>query len=88
MTSFASMAARIIDKFNGGNFNLWKFQIKMLLAYKNLWDITDGYEETPPSNANPKMLKEYQRHVKEAMFIIGLNLANNQLAHIFRIGSK
>ena len=45
MTSFESKAARIIDKFNGENFNLWKFKIKMLLASMDLWDIVDGSEK-------------------------------------------
>jgi len=26
---------RLIDKFNGENFNLWKFKIEMILAEKN-----------------------------------------------------
>ena len=36
MTSFESEATRIIDKFNGGNTNLWKFKIKILLASRSL----------------------------------------------------
>ena len=48
----------------------------------DVWDIVDGYEEAPPSSMNSKVLKEYQRHVKKVMSIIGLNLADNQLAHI------
>jgi hypothetical protein len=48
----------------------------------DLCNIVDKSEEPPPSNADPKVLKEYQRCVKKAMFIIGLNLAGNQLAHI------
>ena len=82
MASFESEAARVIDKFNEGNFNLWKFKIEMLLAFMDLWDIVDKSEEAPPSNADPKVLKEYQRCVKKAMSIIGLNLVDNQLAHI------
>jgi hypothetical protein len=82
MTSFESKATRIIDKFNGRKFNLWKFKIKILLASMDLWDIVDGCEEPPPSNADSKMLKEYQKRVKKDMFIIGFNLADNQLGYI------
>lgn len=82
MISFESEAARIIDKLNEGNFNLWKFEMKMLLTSMDLWDIVDGCEGTPPSNAEPKVLKEYKRHIKKAMPIISLNLANNQFVHI------
>jgi hypothetical protein len=77
-----SEAARIIDKLNGKKINLWKFKIEMLSAFMNLWDIVDGSKEPPPSNANRKVLKEYQQYVKKTMSIIVLNLADNQLAYI------
>ena len=60
MRSFESKIVRIIDNFNGGNFNLWKFKIEILLASMDFMDIVDRSEETSPSNVNPKMLKEYQ----------------------------
>ncbi len=82
MASLEGESARVIDKFHGGNFNLWKFKIEMLLASMDLWDIVDESEEAPSSNADPKVKKEYQRRVKKAMSVIGLNLADNQLAHI------
>ena len=43
----------------------------------DFWDIVDRSEKAPPSNADPKMLKEYQRRVKKAMSIICLNLTDN-----------
>jgi hypothetical protein len=54
----------------------------MLLASMDLCYVVDIYEEPPPFNADLKMLKEIQRHVKETMFINGLNLLDNQLVHI------
>ena len=82
MTSFESEAARVIVKLNGEKFNFWKLKIKLLLASMNLWDIVHGSEEILSSNADPKVLKEDQRRIKEAMSIIGLSLANNQLTYI------
>jgi hypothetical protein len=82
MASLKSEAARIMNKFNEGNFNLWRFKIRMLLAFVNLWDIVDGPEETLPSNADPKVLKEYQRSMKKVTSIIDVNLVDNQLTHI------
>ena len=41
-----------------------------------------GYKEASPSNADSKVSKGYQRHVKMVIFMIGLHLANNQLGHI------
>ena len=52
MALFESKAAKIIDKLNEK-----KFKIKMLLAFMDLWDIVDGFEKPPPSNADPKVLK-------------------------------
>lgn len=54
----------------------------MLLASMDLWNIVDGFEENLSSNMDLKVLKEYQRHVKKAIFIIGLNLVDNLHAHI------
>lgn len=76
MKTFKSEAARVIDKFNGENFNIWKFKIKMLLIFMDLWDIVDKSDETSPSNAYSKVLKKYQKCEKKIMSITGLNLAD------------
>jgi hypothetical protein len=34
--------ARIVDKFNGYNFSLFKFKMEMILDEKDLWDIVEG----------------------------------------------
>jgi hypothetical protein len=39
-------------------------------------------QEDSSFQCGSKILKEYQRCVKKAMFIISLNLADNQLAHL------
>ncbi|UYV63713.1 hypothetical protein LAZ67_2005389 [Cordylochernes scorpioides] len=36
-----------IQKFNGDNFHLWKFQMKIILEAKYLLSITDGSEVKP-----------------------------------------
>ena len=82
MAFFEGENVKIIDKFYRERFNLWKFKIEMLSASMDLWDIIDGSEEAPPSNADPKVKKEYERRVRKAMSVIGLNLADNQLTHI------
>ena len=54
----------------------------MLLASMDLWNIVDRSKEILPSNVDPNVKKAYQRHVKKAMSIMGLNLVDNQLIHI------
>jgi hypothetical protein len=42
----------------------------------DLWEIVDGSEEEPPSNSDPKDIKEYQRRAKKAMSTIAINLVD------------
>jgi len=39
---------RVIDKFNGDNFGLWKFKMEMILV-EDLQKIVEGIEELPRS---------------------------------------
>ena len=48
------------------------------LTPMGFWDIVDKSKETPRSNADPKVLKNYQRCVKKVISIIGLDLVDNQ----------
>ena len=36
MASSGGEGVRIIDKFNGENFGMWKFKMEMILAEKDL----------------------------------------------------
>jgi hypothetical protein len=51
----------MMDKFNGENFNLYKFKLEMFLAAKDLWEIADGSEAPPPSTASDADKKTYER---------------------------
>ncbi len=84
MALFEGESTRVIDKFNGENFNLWKFKMEMVLASMDLWEIVDESEEVPPSNSDPKVIKEYQRRAKKAISTIAINLVDSQLHHIKR----
>jgi hypothetical protein len=78
MALFEGESARVIDKFNGENFNLWKFKMEMVLASMDLWEIVDESKEAPPSDVDPKVIKEYQRHAKKAMSTIGINFTTSR----------
>ena len=62
MASFEREVARVIDKFNEGNFNLEKFKIEILLASMDLWDIVDGSKETPLSYVEPNVSPILRTH--------------------------
>lgn len=48
MASSDNEVLRLIDKFNGENFSLWKFKMKIILAWRALWGILDELEVAPP----------------------------------------
>ncbi len=82
MASSDNEALRVVDKFNGENFSLWKFKMEMVLASKDLWDIVDGSEEAPPSTADAKDIKAFERRVKTAFGMIVTNLVDKEMAHV------
>ena len=63
-----------MDEFHEDNFSLWKFKMNIVLGSMDLWDIVNESEKALPSNADPKVVKEYQRIVKKFMSIISPNL--------------
>jgi hypothetical protein len=60
MASFEGESTRVIDKFNGENFSLWKFKMEMVLASMDLWEIWTGLRmlhhpmRTPKSSRGTK----------------------------------
>ena len=55
--------------------------MKIAFAIMDIWKIVNKSEKSSPSNADPKVLKLYQRCVNKVMSIIGLNLVDNQFVH-------
>ena len=49
MASYEGEGLKVVDKFNGVNFHLWKFIMEIVMAKKELWEIVDGSEEPPHS---------------------------------------
>ena len=82
MASNEGEGTRVIDKFNGDNFGLWKFKMEMILSEKDLWEIVEGTEKPPPSDAEDKLKKAYERRAKKAFSMIACNLVDRQLAHV------
>lgn len=70
MTSSEGVELRVMDKFSGENFGLWKFKMEMLLSEKDLWDIVDGSEVAPPKEAQDSVQKDFLKRSKTAFGII------------------
>ncbi|UYV67159.1 hypothetical protein LAZ67_4004146 [Cordylochernes scorpioides] len=58
-----------IQKFNGDNFHLWKFQMKIILEAKYLLSITDGSEVKPEIEDIAKFSNWKKKDAKSKMLI-------------------
>ncbi|UYV60351.1 hypothetical protein LAZ67_1000907 [Cordylochernes scorpioides] len=58
-----------IQKFNGDNFHLWKFQMKIILEAKDLLGITDGSEVKPEIEDIAKFSEWKKKDAKSKMLI-------------------
>jgi hypothetical protein len=72
-------SSKIMEKFDGGSFQLWKFKMRMMLSKHGLWKFVDGSatlpsEEVATANYNEKETK--------AFAFLCEYLTNAQLAHI------
>ena len=82
MASSDNEGLSVVDKFNGENFSLWKFKMEMVLASRDLWDIVDESEAAPPSNADVKDKKAFEKRSKTAFGLIAINLVDKEMPHI------
>jgi len=79
MSSFQIESLKVIEKFDGANFHLWKFKMRMMLSKHGLWKFFDGSatlpsEEVPNAHYNEKEMK--------AFALLCEHLTDAQLAHI------
>jgi hypothetical protein len=79
MSSFQMESLKVMEKFDGGNFHLWKFKMRMMLFKHGLWKFVDGSatllsEEVASADYNEKEMK--------AFALLCEHLTNAQLAHI------
>ncbi len=41
MPSFQMKSLKVMEKFDGGNFHLWKFKMRMMFSKHGLWKFID-----------------------------------------------
>ena len=56
MTSAERKRYGEFDRLNGDNYHTWKFNIKMVLKMKDLWDIVTGQETVVEDASNADRL--------------------------------
>ncbi len=68
-----------MEKFDGGNFHLWKFKMRMMLSKHGLWKFVDG-SATLPSEEVARA--DYNEKETKAFALFCEHLTDAQLAHI------
>jgi hypothetical protein len=79
MSSFQMESLKVMEKFDGGNFHLWKFKMRMMLSKHGLWKFVDG-SATLPSEEVARA--DYNEKETKAFALFCEHLTDAQLAHI------
>jgi len=79
MSSFQMKPLKVMEKFDGGNFHLWKFKMRMMLSKHELWRFVDG-SVTIPHYEN--QITDYNEKATKAFALFCEHLTDAQLAHI------
>ena len=82
MALMESEQLRVVEKFNGDNFSLFKFKMEMVLDDKELWDIVTGDEKPPPSGTDPKEVVAFKRRERSAFRILCSHMVDAQIQHV------
>ena len=64
-----------VEKLNGDNYHSWKFNLKMYLIGKDLWDIVQGKEVlTAEPEPTEKQRNDYRKRDQHSLAIIWLSI--------------
>lgn len=79
----ASMALEVlgrgITKFDGTDFQTWKFEVKQLLMVHGLEDIVEGVRERPAGGAKDPTVKTWIKDNAKVMSLISMTIERKQL---------
>jgi hypothetical protein len=65
MSSFQMESLKVMEKFDGGNFHLWKFKMRMMFSKHGHWKFVDASatllsEEVASADYNEKEMKAFE----------------------------
>lgn len=81
------ISARNISKFNGTNFQGWKFQVNMLFIAHGIRDVVDGTRIIPVGEAREEARKQWIKDNARAMFSISSSIEYEQLEALIVCGT-
>lgn len=73
-----TISTKNVKRFDGSNFQGWKFQIKALLVANEIQDVVDGTRQRPVNRETAES-KEWVRDNAKAMFLISSSIEYAQL---------
>ncbi len=79
MSSFQMESLKVMEKFDGGNFHLWKFKMRMMLSKHELWKFVDGSVTLPSEEV---VGGDYNEKETKVFALLFEHLTDAQLAHI------
>jgi hypothetical protein len=68
-----------MEKFDGGNFHLWKFKMPMMLSKHGLWKFVDGSATIPHDE---DQITDYNEKATNAFALLCEHLTDAKLTHI------
>jgi hypothetical protein len=70
---------KVMEKFDGGNFHLWKFKMRMMLSKHGLWKFVAGSATLPNEEV---VSADYNEKEMKAFTLLCEHFTNAQLTHI------
>jgi hypothetical protein len=79
MSSFRMESLKVMKKFDGANFHLWKFKMRIIFSKLGLWKFVDGSATLPNEEVASA---DYNEKEMKAFALLCEHLMDAQLAHI------
>jgi hypothetical protein len=70
---------KVMEKFDGGTFHLWKFKMHMMLSKHGLWNFVDG---SATILDDQDRITDYNKEATKAFVLLCEHLIDAQLAHV------
>lgn len=84
-----------LHRFDGKDFFLWKYQMRLFLLGQELWEVVDGVEECPvaadpaiPTAAETAAIKAWKKLENKSMMYLTQALSKGQLSKVVNCNSS
>ncbi len=79
MSSFQMESLKVMEKFDGAHFRLWKFKMRMMLSKHGLWKFVDESTTLPSEEV---AMADYNEKEMKVFASLCEHITDAQLAHI------